>query len=292
VFWTVLAVGLLAVALAVAAVARSSGRTVAARLASTARWVVPAAWPLAVLVAGVAGLWLHQQVGLNPYFRTPEGQIGRVFWHNVTTALANHPDRGEHLGIPAGMLAYDDQVGYFLFDREIAARGEDRAAYLVGDRDWGYRTTDPGLDFRWGAYDLVLRDVVLRTARSEPRFVASALLKYQPLSAAKLIASPEFLRWKEILAPPIVLALLIGSVAAATGSLGTLGRPLVAWACCGLAALGPVLVAAVVELRVVEVFFLVLLGGALAVCWPISLLAGGLGGLAAARAPKHRATPA
>jgi hypothetical protein len=284
VYWTLLAIGLLSVIvllhLLVNARWQSLRRTRAK--ATGRRWQL--VWPLALVVLGVSGLWFHQQYGLNAYFRTPEGQQGRVFWHNVTTALANHPDRSAYLGIPSDTLAYDDQVGYYLFDREIERRGARREEYVVADRDWGYRTTEPRLDFRWGAYDLILRDVVVRIARTEPLFVAESLLVHQPASAARLIVSPGLLRWEYILATPILAALLLGSVLAAIGSLAAIWRLALAWGVGFTMALGPLIVAAVVELRVVEVFFLTLFGGALAVCLVISGLCSMLVGVTVRRA--------
>ena len=129
------------------------------RSSPASRVAKPAFWPMCVLALGLAGVILHQQFGLDPAFRDGRAQVGHVFWHNILTAVHNNPKRVERYEIPAAYPVYDDQVSYFLFGREIARRGEQRATYLVGDTDWVYRTSSPDLDFRWNAYDRVLRDV-------------------------------------------------------------------------------------------------------------------------------------
>jgi hypothetical protein len=229
------------------------------RLAPDSQVSKPASWPMYVLVLGLAGLFAHQQLGLHAAFRDGRAQAGHVFWHSILTAVHNNPKRVERYGIPATYVVYDDQVSYLLFGREIARRGEQRSAYLVGDSDWVYRTNSPDLDFRWNAYDRVLRDVLWNTVRADPGYVMHSVLVQQPKSALTILLGRDFLRSRNLLCSVPLLALLLGGLLAVVG--GSLWRLnyLPVLVCASLGVSLPVFSAAVVELRVVEAFYIMLL---------------------------------
>jgi len=223
--------------------------------ALTRRWAArPAVWPALVVVAGIAAISLHNQTVLNDWFSNPQGQQGHVFWHSLLTALHNNPERTERYGIPAAMPAYDDQVSYILFNREIERRGEQLSDYLVGDADWIYRTSAPELDFRWDAYDQVLRDVFLKTVAADPGYAARSFLLQQPLTAWQLMTGPGYLQWSILLHPVVLAAVLLGLLLAAP-ALASRPWPVVVSVSATLPASAlPVLAAAVAELRIAELF--------------------------------------
>ena len=219
----------------------------------------PTSWPMGVLALGLAGLLLHQQFGQDPAFHDSRAQGGHVFWHNIVTTLHNNPLHTGRYGIPAEFPVYDDQVSYLLFDREVARRGEERSKYLMGDSDWVYRTSSPDLDFRWVAYDRVLRDVFVRTVASDPWYAIYSFLAQQPRSAVTIVFGRDFLRSRALLDRAPFLALIFGVllIAANIPLRPATYVPVLAFASFGVVL--PVLCAAVAELRVVEMFYILLL---------------------------------
>lgn len=219
----------------------------------------PISWPMGVLVLGLAGLLLHQQFGQDPAFHDGRAQGTHVFWHSIVTALHNNPLRTERYGIPAEFPVYDDQVGYIVFDREVAQRRYKRSTYLMGDSDWVYRTTSPVLDFRWDAYDRVLRDVFLRTITADPWYAMYSFLVQQPRSVISIVSGRNFLRSHALLDTVPILALILGLLLTSmyTPLRSVNYVPVLAAASFGVVL--PVLCAAVAELRVIEIFYVVLL---------------------------------
>lgn len=219
----------------------------------------PLSWPIVILALGLGVLLTHQQFGQNPAFRDGRAYGGHVFWHNLVTVLHNNPQRTQRYGIPAEYPVYDDQVSYFVFDREIAQRGEGRSKYLAGDADWVYRTSSPDLDFRWAAYDAVLHDVFWRTVREAPGYAAYSFLVEQPRSVLSMVFGGNFFRSRGLPIRIIALALILGSL------LTVMNIPL-PWmgylfplAAATLGAALPSLFAAAAELRIVEIFYMLLL---------------------------------
>jgi hypothetical protein len=221
----------------------------------------PRAWPVCVLLVGLCSLAIYDRLEVNIAFRNGEAEGGHIFWHNLLTALHNNPLRTKLFSIPADMRIYDDQVSYLLFDREIGRLGENRSKYLAEGPDWIYRTTRVEWNFRWQVYDGLLKKVFWRTITAHPLYSFCSLALYQPYSAAKLILGPSFLwnhRWID---PPAMFALICGVIlAAACGHLVLSGDYLMLFvASAGVFA--PVLCAATDELRVVELFYFLLLFG-------------------------------
>lgn len=219
----------------------------------------PASWPMGVLALGLAGLFLHQQFGLDPAFRDGRAQGGHVFWHNVLTAVHNNPERVERYGIPAEYPVYDDQVSYLLFSREIARRGEQRGDFLKGDPDWVYRTSSPDLDFRWNAYDHILRDVFWNTVNADPGYVLYSIFVQQLKSALIILAGRDFFRSEKLLCVIPLLALLLGGFLITGSSSPLRVSYLLVLLCATLGVILPVVCAAVIELRLVEIFYILLL---------------------------------
>ena len=224
----------------------------------------PISWPILVLGIGLATLSLHQRFGRDATFSDAHHQEGHVFWHSLITALHNNPERASRYAIPPAMPVYDDQVGYILFDREIARRGGARGDYLSRDADWVYRTTSPELDFRWTAYDSVLRDVFLQTIATDPSYAADLFLVQQPKSTLALIFGPEFFQSHELLAVVPIAALVCGVLLAAASISSAVGQYVLLILASGFGAFLPVLIAAVMALRVIELFYVLLVATILA----------------------------
>jgi len=219
----------------------------------------PVSWPMVVLVLGLGGFQVHQHIVQDVAFRDGRAHGGHVFWHNLTTALHNNPKRTERYGIPPEFPPYSDQVAYTVFDHEIARRGEDRARYLMGDSDWVYRTSSPDLDFRWAEYDRVLRDVFFRTVRDDPGYALRSFALEQPGSAFSLVLGPGFFRSRGLLGTVPILLFVLGAVLAAREIRARVVHYLALLAAVSFAVMLPVLFSAVAELRVVEMFYVLLL---------------------------------
>ena len=150
----------------------------------------PALWPAGTLAVGLLLLQLSHHVGLNPHYLSKDGTSGHVFWHAVTLAINNNPQRTIKFGISPGIPVWDDQVAYDLFDKEIAARGLKRSDFLLPDNsNWKLHTSAPEWDFNWAAYDNVMRDIVLQQIASEPLYVAKSLFLYQPMATLGAVAT-------------------------------------------------------------------------------------------------------
>lgn len=219
----------------------------------------PAFWPMAVVALGLVGLFAHQQFIPDSAFRDGRAYGGHVFWHNLVTALHNNPQRTERFGIPAEYPAYDDQVAYFVFDREIARRGEDRSKYLVGNSDWNYRTSSPNLDFRWAAYDKVLHDVFLRTIASDPGYAIYSFMIQQPGSIFGIALGRDFLGSRALLAKILVLAMALGLILCLFNIKPRLKLYVSMLLAASAGSVLPALSAAAAELRTVEIFYALLL---------------------------------
>ena len=220
----------------------------------------PASWPIGVLALGLVALMLHQRIGVDSAYHDGRAHGAHVFWHTLTLALHNNPYRTDRFNIPAEYPVYDDQVSYTLFNREIAARGEELSKYLVGDSDWVYRTDAPVRDFRWAEYDRVLRDVFLRTIAADPGYAMYSFLVQQPRSAVAIMLGPDFMQAPRLRRAVPILALVLGVMLLVVVS-GPMQPAVYFWAlaAASIGAALPVLVAAVVELRVVEMFYMLLL---------------------------------
>ena len=219
----------------------------------------PASWPIAFLVLIFFSMYAHQQFVQDSAFRDGRAFGGHVFWHNLVTALHNNPQRTQRFGIPAEYPAFDDQVSYFSFDQEIARRGEDRMKYLVGNADWVYRTSSPELDFRWAAYDSVLKDVFVRTVVSNPEYAFNSFVIQQPLSILRIAFDTDFIRSTPVLISTGALSIALGVLLfmLRISIRPALYVPLLALT--SACSMTPALVAAAAKLRTVEIFYILLL---------------------------------
>jgi len=220
--------------------------------------VPPGSWPVGMAIVGVAALLLHQKMGQDPAFRDGRAYGAHVFWHNLVTALHNNPLRTERYGIPSAYPIYDDQVAFLVFDREINRRGEDERSFLIRDPDWVYRTDDPNRDLRWAAYDSVLRDIFFRTIAADPAYAAYSFGIQQPLSALSVIFGPNFFRAHGLPLAISIGALILSLIVVVMKIPFHPGRDVPILAAATFSAALPVMSAAAVELRVVELFYVLL----------------------------------
>jgi hypothetical protein len=224
----------------------------------------PMFWPIAVAVVGLAALFLQDRYVQDTAYRDGRAHGAHVFWHNLTTALHNNPSRTVRYAIPADYPVHDDRVTYLLFDREIVRRGADRSRYLVGDADWIYRTTSPELDFRWEAYDSVVREIFLRTVGSDPLYAMYSFLVQQPVSALRITFGRDFLLSSKVLDSVSLIILAIAALLAGSSILRASKAYFIVLATISLSVVVPVVLAAVIELRVVELFYVLLVDTAIA----------------------------
>lgn len=228
---------------------------------------------MAILYLGlIGGSYFHNQFVLNKTFRGPSSESGHVIWHNLITALHNNPERTKRYCIPPTMPTYDDQVGYLLLDREIARLNKNRGTYISNNNDWVYRTTASDLNFRWLAYDAVLRNVFLRTIATDPLYAIRSFLIEQPKSVIKIFVSRNF-PWGKSLNVPIILALILGAIVSSKCFQNTTGFLWFSVAVMWLAAIPPLLIAAVIELRIADIWFAIMLTAAMCLsllCRPYS----------------------
>jgi hypothetical protein len=219
----------------------------------------PYAWPVVMMILGLVACFTIEHLAEDPAFHDGREEGGHPFWENFITALHNNPMRTQRYGIPADISVNDDRITYFLFDQEIARRGEDRSKYTMTKPDWIYRSTSPDLTFHLAAYDAVLRSVFLRTAASDPLYALNSIFVQQPILAGKLMLSSHILRsglWFDGIP---ALAFAVGlAIAALTGGLPGRRHCLVLLAVT-IGAMIPVMASAVVDLRLVELFYICLL---------------------------------
>jgi hypothetical protein len=226
---------------------------------AASKTIRPCTWPIAIIAIGYCSLIVNQQLIQDSAFRDGRAYGGHVFWHNLATALHNNPLRTERYGIPASYPVYDDQVAFVLFDRELTANGDKLEKYINGNEDWIYRTNDLNRDFRWAAYDQVVGKVFWRTIKEDPGYAAYSFFVQQPLSAISVTWSSAFFRSRELLYGTPIFVLISGVLLFAFGRKYQL--PGITWmlTAATLGASLPVLAAAAVELRVVELFYMLLL---------------------------------
>ncbi len=213
--------------------------------------VRPLIWPAVLMVAGLGTIQVLEYRILNEAYHGDRDLSTHVVWHNFLTAIHNNPQRSALFDIP-NFVCWDDMVSYFLFEKEITARGEDISRYVLNSPDWPLRTTDPRYDYNWKKYDNILKDVVIRTAEDHPEYVLSSLLYYQPIEIFNNIFSDTFLRYDILINPIMLLSML-----AMTFLCRELRGPPNVWLLVGAtlmigASLAPALAAAVVSFRVVD----------------------------------------
>jgi hypothetical protein len=210
-------------------------------------------------LVAIVGLSLHDRFVQAAPFRSGGAHGAHVFWHNLVTALHNNPARTERYAIPSNLPIYDDQIGYMLFDREISSRREKRSTYLVGDADWIYRTSSPDLDFRWGRYDKIMREIFLRTVADAPTYALNSLFVQQPVSALRIVLGGNFLTSRKVFLSPIPIILLaLGALSIMEDIWLARRQYAIVLGTASVCVWLPVLVAAVVELRVIELFYILL----------------------------------
>jgi hypothetical protein len=237
---------------------RRSRRTI------TSRAIVPGALVSLVLAA----LVLYPKFALDPQYLKPDETEYRTFWHHLLVAANFNPARPEVVGVPhvsefGELPDFSDAISYLLFEKEIARRGEPLSQYLIDDdAGWPQRTTHRRFDYKWGAYEAVVKSIFLRLVAEHPLYVLQSLFFYEPLAIVTQFFTGQFV--------PSIWAMIV-VVATALCALALLGRvdvagsaPL-AWAALMFFAMSllPALASGVMPLRLVESAFLLYAGAAL-----------------------------
>lgn len=223
----------------------------AIRLRKFDQW--PAFWPSGLAVLSIVAIMAHNAFVLNPHYRGPGATQQHVFWHALALGLHNNPNRLKY-GIPASVDPSEDTVAHIIFQQEITRRGQTWADFETKNSD---RTLLNGIDLAWGAYELVLRDVLLRTMRENPLYVLQSFLIYQPLSIAASLFSPILFDWPRILDWRVV-AMLAGGLLVAAPGMWRFGRAgSLALGATLLASLTPVILVAPSTNRVLEVYVVI-----------------------------------
>src|SRR5262249_16701564 len=210
------------------------------------------------------------RLALDPQYLKHDETEYRTFWHHLLLAANFNPAREEVTGLPAhhpefgDLPDHADMIAYLLFEREIARRGENLSQYLLDDEaGWQQRTTHRRFDYKWGAYEAVVKTIFLRLVAEHPLYVVKSLVLYEPMAIVTELFTGQFV--------PPVGALIIVAAAIATCALVLSGHVELA----GCAALGwaglmffamsllPALASGVMPLRIVETAFLLYMAGAL-----------------------------
>jgi hypothetical protein len=254
--WMVAGLGLwivLRIALSMLRNDRRCARTMAQRA------IVPGALVGFVLAA----LVVYPKLVLDPQYLKQDETEYRTFWHHLLVAAHFNPARPEVAGIPAHLPGYADTIGFLLFEKEIARRGESLSQYLIDDEaGWQQRTTHRQYDYKWGLYEGVVKSVFLRLVAEHPLYVLKSIFFYEPLSIVQELFTGQFV-------PPagalIVVAMTVAICALVLfGQLEVAGSAL-AWAALMFFAMSllPALASGVMPLRLVEPAFLLYAGGSL-----------------------------
>jgi hypothetical protein len=171
--WQVLTVvGFGIVVLAVARFRRFGAATACWR--STGAAVVAT---LGLVVVGYTGLQVYQRFGLPDEYRRGQEIATRVFWHNIFSGLAYHPELAARY-----QLRIDDSSIFAATRDYLAETGR-----LDLWRDMGGEEPDfSGLQF--AKYDPVVREMLVARCSSYLRECAEVLLYYKPVALAGNLA--------------------------------------------------------------------------------------------------------
>jgi hypothetical protein len=130
-----------------------------------------------LVVAGYVGIQLYQTYGLPEEYRRGEEIATRVFWHNIFSGLAYHPDFAERY-----QLRIDDSSIFAATRDYLAETGR-----LDLWRDMGGEEPDfSGLKFT--KYDPVVREMLLARCTIHVGECAEAMLYYKPVALAGNLA--------------------------------------------------------------------------------------------------------
>jgi hypothetical protein len=147
---------------------------------ATAHWrstVAAVVATLGLVVLGYTGLQLYQRFGLPDEYRRGDEIATRVFWHNIFSGLAYHPEFATRYG-----LRIDDSSVFAATRDYLAETGR-----LGVWRDMGGEEPDfSGLQF--AKYDPVVREMLSARCSTYLRECAEALLYYKPVALAGNLA--------------------------------------------------------------------------------------------------------
>ena len=225
----------------------------------------PPAWPLALIFVGFIALSLHQRVVTTEHYRGDTSQVGHGLWHPLVNALHNNPNRTKRFGIPAGLPIWDDAVVYWVFESEIAQRGQSLEDYIIGDADWPLRTSERRWDYNWGRYEGVLKQYFWRTVAEHPAYALRSFLVEQPVAALRFLTAREFWRWDVLLSPWLLLPYLAGIALLWRHMRSSAGDLFSVIAAAAAGALIPLSMITVTSIRMAEIMAAVFLASGVAV---------------------------
>jgi hypothetical protein len=134
------------------------------------------AWPVILLLGGVAALSIYVRTIPHPIFRTFDNAPHHMRWHNAWLGFSVHPDWTKYYPDQAG-TADGNAFNKMTLDhlREAGLQKEFISPF----------TNQP----RIGLHDAYIRVKYLEFARNHPTFVLQTWLYYKPLAFAALIKS-------------------------------------------------------------------------------------------------------
>jgi hypothetical protein len=230
------------------------------------RAIVPAALVGCVLAA----LVLYPKLALDPQYLKQDETEYRTFWHHLLVAANFNPARPEVAGVPAvdpefGQIGgYGDLIAYLLFEKEIARRGEDLSHYLLDDEaGWPQRTSHRRFDYKWGLYEDVVKNVLLRLIAEHPLYVLESIFFYEPLAIVKELFAGQFVPPAGALLVVVAAVIVCALALLSPGDLA--GAVALTWAALMFFAMSllPALASGVMPLRLVEPAFLLYAGTSL-----------------------------
>jgi len=164
----------------------------------------PILWPIAMVMIFFVGWQLSQTPLLHAHYTSEKAVRSHVIWHPLVNALHNNPQREDIFGIPKSIPVWDDAIVYRVFEEEVIKRGGQIEEYIVGDRDWKFRTSERRWDYDWAKYELVLRDYFFKSLFDHPYYAAQSFFVYQPISLLQNTISKYY--WKiDLIKDPIII---------------------------------------------------------------------------------------
>jgi hypothetical protein len=132
------------------------------------------AWPVLVLVLGVAALSGYQRLAYHPRYYE-NALSSHILWHNIFMGLAVNPRLASRYAIDIDDGLVIDAAKLFLEGRGDAERS--RWTAIFGQD--GY-SREGYAHFNWRLYDTAVRDLTIDALRSDPMGAAAAFVYHKP----------------------------------------------------------------------------------------------------------------
>lgn len=130
-----------------------------------------------LVVAGYVGVHLYQKYGLPEEYRRGDQIATRVFWHNIFSGLAFHPDFGERY-----QLRIDDSSVFAATGEYLAETGRYDVWQDMGGEVEGFA----GLNFT--KYDPIVREMLIARCTTYLGECVEAMVYYKPVALAGNLA--------------------------------------------------------------------------------------------------------